>query len=335
MAQRSIGQDHDRGVGADELRGRSYKQLIERLPILIAGFHRVLQVQKGLAVALDTGNNLFLRGKRNQRNLRRRDGPQVGLLLAEPVEEQRCAGLLSDLAGVQSRGMERGFALGHAQALRQRPGAAPVGRGQGLIAPALFDQEVDVVVVDRCGIGGERKSRVFVFELRPRRLEGGQSGFVHPLRGLGVPFTLKQSGQFMFGAQANRGLTCRVLLDGAEEVFGLRVLTTRRGELSLCQHQKRTQAIAAYALDRSCLIDIGACFLQLSGINSGKSKLLQTDKDFFFAIDPLGQIERLAVAECRACHVAFALAKVPYILEPFDFIADIAELFSALFRLKK
>jgi len=39
--------------------------------------------------------------------------------------------------------------------LRQRPGAALVGRGQGFVAPAFFDQQVNVAVVDIRGVGGE------------------------------------------------------------------------------------------------------------------------------------------------------------------------------------
>ena len=142
-------------------------------------------------VALDAQNNLLLRGQPNQRNFGRIDDPKVGLLFAQPVKKQRCASLPGDLARIQRRGLERDFAYGPAQALRQRPSAALVGRGKSFIAPAFLHQQVDVIVVGGVGVGGEGQPRVFVLELRPRRLEGGQRGFVDPLRFLLVALPLK------------------------------------------------------------------------------------------------------------------------------------------------
>ena len=55
----------------------------------------------------------------------------------------------------------------------------------------MLDQEVNVVVVDAIGVGGKGQSRVFVLELRPRRLEGGQSVSVGSLRFTGFALRLK------------------------------------------------------------------------------------------------------------------------------------------------
>ena len=190
-AQPAIGQNHDRRVRRDELGGGSDQDFIKRLSVFVAGLQRILQVKQSLAVTLDARHNLRLRGELNQRNLSWRDDPQVRLLASQPVEEQRCAGLPGDLAGIQSCGLEGGFVPGHAQALRQHPSAALVSHGQSHFALAFFHQQLNVVVVDADGVGCEGKPRVLVLELRPRRFEGGQRGFVHLLRCLGVAFMLK------------------------------------------------------------------------------------------------------------------------------------------------
>jgi len=62
LVQCPIGQNHDRCITPDEFSGWSYKQLVKRLAILIAGFLRILRVQESLAVALDTGDQLIREG---------------------------------------------------------------------------------------------------------------------------------------------------------------------------------------------------------------------------------------------------------------------------------
>jgi len=75
-----------------------------------------------------------------------------------------------DLARVQCAGWDEAF-------LEPAKACASVRRGSGrprpgFVAPAFFDQQVNVAVVDIRGVGGEGQPRAFLLELRFRRLEG-------------------------------------------------------------------------------------------------------------------------------------------------------------------
>src|SRR5262249_17046685 len=102
-----------------------------------------------------------------KRDFRRRDSPQIGILFAEPIEQQGCSQSLSN----QPR-LEIWYRIGNFR-------VDPKPFSEGLCAaylshlhcfhcPARSDQEFDVVVVKRNRVRQERQSQLFAFDLRSR-----------------------------------------------------------------------------------------------------------------------------------------------------------------------
>src|SRR5208282_4538681 len=94
--------------------------VLQRAPLLFCRGLRIHRPKDRSAITFEHGRDLSLRGERKHRCTLRSHGPKIRLLLAQPVEEQRCPGLLSQLAKVQLRTCKRAAADWHAQSLGER-----------------------------------------------------------------------------------------------------------------------------------------------------------------------------------------------------------------------
>ncbi len=132
--------------------------------------------------------------KRKQPGRLRRDRPQVGLLLAQPIKKKRATRSPRDFLGVQRRRLSRGALPEESQTLGQGSSATVVGPAQGVVDLSPCHEEVNIVLVNARGVGEERKLGVFMPHRIASRLESSQRRAKFTVCSRGQPLVYIEQG---------------------------------------------------------------------------------------------------------------------------------------------
>ena len=148
IIESAVGNDDDARAGADELLCGRNEHVVELAATGIASLERIARAEQGLAVVLYGGIDFGIGGQLEERDVVRRDRPEIGLPGLEPVFEDDSAGLLRDLFWGQRRVERGGF---QSEAFGEGASAAVLGDAKGVVRSSVRDEEVDVAVVKESG----------------------------------------------------------------------------------------------------------------------------------------------------------------------------------------